>query len=437
MIDWLIALPAFVKVTLSFAGILLVYRLGLPLGWSIVIHSLLLSLWTGAGTAAFVWQAQGFIRPRNYLLLAVIFVLLYFTESLDKTGRMERTVNALKRWLSSHRALLSGLPALVGLLPMPGGALVSAPLVASVDSGNELEPELKVAVNYWFRHIWEYWWPLYPGVILAIQYCGLPIGVYYLVMMPFTVIAVASGYVFILRRVKRVDGRGAGTSEASLDMRDVSATLWPIGLLVAVSIVGSTTLPRAGISARVANLAAMLAGIGIALPLVFKANGKAFLATLQFFRNRKIWAIMVVVVGIQTFSEALKLRLDEHGSTLVSLMRDEFLSFGVPIVIVMMILPFISGFVTGLAVGFVGASFPLVFALLGPDPGFNQLAATTVFAYSFGYMGMILSPVHICFVVTNEYFKTRLFRAYPLIVGPVLSVLVAAVALSALLYVLL
>jgi hypothetical protein len=78
-----------------------------------------------------------------------------------------------------------------------------------------------------------------------------------------------------------------------------------------------------------------------------------------------------------------------------------------------------------------------VFALLGPEPALNQLVSTTVFAYSFGYMGMILSPVHICFVVTNEYFKTRLFRTYPYLAGPVLSVLVTAFALSGLFYVLL
>ena len=43
---------------------------------------------------------------------------------------------------------------------MPAGALFSAPFVAAVDEGGELESSHKVAINYWFRHIWEDWWPL-------------------------------------------------------------------------------------------------------------------------------------------------------------------------------------------------------------------------------------------------------------------------------------
>ncbi|MBD3391213.1 MAG: DUF401 family protein, partial [Chitinivibrionales bacterium] len=147
-----------------------------------------------------------------------------------------------------------------------------------------------------------------------------------------------------------------------------------------------------------------------------------------------LYSVMFVVVGVLTFSQALKLEAGAGGATLVSLMRDEFIDMGVPIILVIAALPFVSGFVTGLAVGFVGASFPLVFGLLGADPALNQVVATTIFAYSFGYMGMILSPVHICFVVTNEYFKTRLFRAYPYLLGPVASILVAALFLSGLAY---
>jgi hypothetical protein len=147
--------------------------------------------------------------------------------------------------------------------------------------------------------------------------------------------------------------------------------------------------------------------------------------------------MMLVVLGVQMFSMALKLPLDASGATLVSGMRDEFLRTGVPIVIVMMLLPFISGFIIGIAFGFVGASFPLVFGLLGPDPSFSQLASTTVLAYAFGYMGMILSPVHICFVVTNEYFKSRIFKAYPYIIWPVIITMIWAVLLSTALHFLL
>jgi hypothetical protein len=75
-----------------------------------------------------------------------------------------------------------------------------------------------------------------------------------------------------------------------------------------------------------------------------------------------------------------------------------------------MLIPFISGLTMGLAVGFVGASFPIVISLMGEAPPSGQLMAATALAYGFGYIGMMLSPVHICLMVTSEYFRTRVLR---------------------------
>jgi hypothetical protein len=34
-------------------------------------------------------------------------------------------------------------------------------------AGTSVNREILAAVNYWFRHVWETFWPLYPGVMLA------------------------------------------------------------------------------------------------------------------------------------------------------------------------------------------------------------------------------------------------------------------------------
>jgi hypothetical protein len=58
------------------------------------------------------------------------------------------------------------------------------------------------------------------------------------------------------------------------------------------------------------------------------------------------------------------------------------------------------------------------------------VCAATTFAYGCVYFGMILSPVHICLVVTNEYFKTRLLSSYRRIFAPALTVLLACLIMS-------
>jgi len=430
--EWLLNLPAYVKVGSCFAGILLLYRLKTPLGVAILVFSALLTLWTGAGRQGLNFQIRNFTLPQNYLLPVIILMLLFFSDALNKTGRMDRTIVALKGWLRSRHIILGGLPALVGLLPMPAGALFSAPFVDAVDHAREIEPKLKVAINYWFRHIWEYWWPLYPGVILAMQYSGLPAVTYFLIQVPFTLAAVAGGYLFILRAVKKTGAEGGGNG--GFDTAGILAALGPIALLVLISITGSALLPLAGIGGALANLIAMVVGLAAGIAAVFSGHLPALNPSLRMLKRKDTWLMIILVIGIQAFSGALLCPVNAAGSTLITGMRDEFVRTGIPLITVIMLIPFISGMVTGVAFGFVGASFPIVFALLGPHPALPVAAATTAFAYTFGYMGMMLSPMHACFAVTAEYFRTSIFRAYPYIIGPAVVMLLVSVLLSSFYY---
>jgi len=433
--DALFSLPAYAKVLGSFLGILLLNRFGASLGVAILSFAVLLTAWTGTGWKGFAYQLEMFGQPQNALLPLIILLLLFFSDSLKRTGRMDRTIAGLKAWLQKKNLIIAGLPALVGLLPMPAGALFSAPFVAAMDEEKELAPAHKVAINYWFRHIWEYWWPLYPGVILAVQYSGLSVLTFFLIQVPFTAAAVLGGYLFILRGIGR--GRGEGRENSSWDAPAVLSALRPIGVLVLTSILGSALLPPLGVHGTLANLLAMLAGLLLALAAVFAGHGSAFRPALSLFGKRETWLMVILVIGIQAFSAALLCPLDGTGGTLVTGMRDELVRTGIPLISIVMVIPFLSGVVTGVAFGFVGASFPIVFALLGPHPSLAETAATTSFAYTFGYMGMMLSPMHACFVVTAEYFRTPIFGAYRYILGPAAVMVLTATLLSAAWYYLL
>ena len=432
MIEFLLNVPAYVKVGVSFAGILLINRLGTSLGFAILLFSVVLSLWSGTGIPGLVFQVKSFGMPENYLLPVVILLLLFFTESLNEAGRMERTVTALKAWLNNKKMLLAGLPALVGLLPMPGGAIFSAPLVASIDGSGELDARQKVAINYWFRHIWEYWWPLYTGVILAIRYSELPTAIFILIQLPFTFAAAIGGYFFILKNVKR--GNFGNSENRKLEPAAFLSALGPIAILVFISVLGSAVLPKIGLTGTLSSLLSMLIGLIIAIVVVFYGNTSAWIPSLSMLKKTSTWQMIILVISILAFSATIKAPLDMAGTTLVTIMRDEFINAGIPLIAVIMLIPFISGLGTGIAIGFVSASFPVVFALLGQNPTLGVTAATTALAFTFGFMGMMLSPIHVCFVVTCGYFKTPLFENYRYIIGPIVIVLTASLILSGLYY---
>jgi integral membrane protein (TIGR00529 family) len=426
------SLPSFVKIGASFAVMLALNRFKLALGWAMLISTVLLTLFTGSGWKGLSYLAHSFIDPQNYLMLLVIVLLTFFSDALAHTGRMEKALDAFRSIFKNQRLLMGALPAVIGLLPMPGGALFSAPFLSQVDENKSISPERKSAINYWFRHLWEYWWPLYPGVILAVHCSGLPFGLFLLVQAPFTIASITGGWYFLLRQVSV--GRD-GHARPTMTPGKALWTLWPIILLVLISIVASIVLPHLGLSAGTANLYGMLAGIFITLVFVFKNNGALFLKSCSLFCTTSTWLLVLVIVGVLAFSTVLQMPLDSSGNSLVSLMRDEFIRFGIPLVLIVAIIPFISALVTGFSVGFVGASFPIVFALLGRHPSLNTVLATTSLTYVSGYIGLMLSPVHLCFIMSNDFFKVRMAPTYRYILGPCAVVAIAMVVLCTLYYI--
>ncbi len=119
---------------------------------------------------------------------------------------------------------------------------------------------------------------------------------------------------------------------------------------------------------------------------------------------------MVLIVGvIRIYSTFIESQLPD-GSFLIEMLRNELAVSGVPPLVLIMLLPLISGFATGIAIGFVGASFPIVVSIIGPDPSLPLLLSTVSIAYASGHIGQLLSPVHVCNIVTNRYFKTDMIK---------------------------
>jgi len=84
---------------------------------------------------------------------------------------------------------------------------------------------------------------------------------------------------------------------------------------------------------------------------------------------RKVRSILLFLVcGIMAFRDVLTEK------RAVARIQAELVQYGIPSLVALMAGPFSAGFITGAAVGFAGASFPLVIALLRADrPGLPGL----------------------------------------------------------------
>jgi len=133
---------------------------------------------------------------RKYLWIA-----LYKNNNLlQEKGNLKNIVTSLKAFIKDPRLSLIIPPAFMGLLPMPAGALFSAPMVEESSKNLKIGAENKTFLNYWSRHLWEYTWPLYPGLILTTAIFNVPIRKIIFAQFPLTLAAVFAGFLFGVRK---------------------------------------------------------------------------------------------------------------------------------------------------------------------------------------------------------------------------------------------
>lgn len=422
MWDVLTAAPVIVKVLGALLLILVINRLCGKLIVSVAVGALVLAVWSEHSAGAMGRIAWGRVWSlETLLLMVVIWQVIALSSQMSASGVMEDLLSATQA-LVSRRASMAVLPAVIGLLPMPGGALFSAPLVDSCDPDGCLHPQLKTLTNHWFRHIWEYWWPIYPGVLLAMKITGLDVWQFMLMGIPLSICAVLAGWLFLLRRVPPDELPPRGRSAASVGR--LLVLLLPIGMVIGCYAV--VRLAHAGLSRawpatpglnRYAPMLVGLCGAMLVLQLQRPLPRARWREVLFSSRAANMVAIVMMVLIYGAFIDADL----PDGRPLVAHMHAEMNEWGIPVLAVVMLLPLVSGLATGLSMGFVGASFPIVMSLAGPDLGSRMGIA--VLAYGFGFVGQLLSPVHVCLVVTSEYFKTQLLANVVAMLKPVAVVL--------------
>ncbi len=340
------------------------------------------------------------VSAGNISMLGVVLAVVWLSTQMSEAGLMkELVVWARKR--VPQRAAMALLPALIGLLPMPGGALFSAPMVDDCDHAGNISALLKTKINYWFRHIWEYWWPLYPGVLLAIEITGLDTAKFMLAMFPLSLFSVFTGWFFMLRRVEKIPDRVAEIREKS---KNPVPLFMPVALIVSVYVLIKLFIPQ--LAEYNKYLPMLLGVVGAILAVQFHSPLSASVWRRIIF-SKRVWSLTLLVLLVRVYGAFMEADLPD-GTALVTRFRGELEDFRIPIVLVLVLVPFVCGLTTGIAIGFVGASFPVVMGVVGPDPSTSRLIQAVVIAYASGYLGMLLSPVHVCLIVTNQHFTTRL-----------------------------
>ncbi len=355
------------------------------------------------------YALTGALSKSTIKLVIILFLIMMLENIMRNSGMIRAMVDNLKELTGSNRLAAALLPAALGLLPSPGGARFSCPMVEEVtmENTNVLN---KAFINYWFRHIWLDGFILYPGVILAAELLNVSVISMFVHLIPFMLVNVLIGTVFGLAHVRKEEiarTRPAGQSFAAF----IRAML-PVIILIVVYILLLDITPY--------SLELASGGMVVAL---FILKRYSFKKILQTAREAFPVKLVLIIVGVMVFKEIL------FDSGAVNALSGLMNAYGIPPAVLFMLLPFIGGFTSGITVSFVSLTFPILIPL-GLDTSLWFAAA----AFVAGSIGGMVTPLHLCAVMTADYFKASLPALLKKIAISEIPLLVMAVALLLVLF---
>ncbi|MBU1355846.1 MAG: DUF401 family protein [Candidatus Edwardsbacteria bacterium] len=377
-----------IKILLIFALIIFLLWRKWPLGPVMLLASLSLGLLFRVSPGDMGQSAlRAALDFETTIYLIIVLYLISILENLLRTGGLlARMVGALKVLFRDHRLVASFMPAFIGFLPSAGGAMFSAPLVKEAAQHMDLSPGRKTFINYWYRHIWEAVFPLYPGLLLAAVLAARPVADLIYKQWPYTAGAIVIGWLVGWRGVKKDVWDQADDYKKA--WRDVLLTMSPV-LFVIISVLAFKF-----------DLAIMtaLAVTGLAMGLKYKIK-KIPRLLWESFKPMTL----LLIVGVMVF----KGMLETSGA--IAALPGILLGSGVPKVAIITILPFMVGLLTGISQGYVAVAFPLLLGIFGSPAGSLNWY---VLAFVAGLGGVLISPSHLCLALTREYFEANWGQVY-------------------------
>jgi integral membrane protein (TIGR00529 family) len=403
-------IPAIVRILLVFIFVLLAIRKKISLGNAFILGALLIGVLFGVKPSSMLdAMIASIFMPKTLSLAVVVTLILVLSSSLEMGGQMERLLGNFRGLVSNPRLNLAIFPALIGLLPMPGGAVFSAPMVKELGGKSRLRPDQLSFINYWYRHIWEYWWPLYPGILLSVTLAEINLWEIIMFMWPLTLAAVIFGSLSIkgddLKHAREEVKKG---HSAAPFMRELAPILMVILIGLGAGIFLSRLFPDLDIAKETGLIIALVITIGY----VWHQNGMKKDTIRRVVVDPHLVKMFYMVIAILIFKGMLE---DSHAVEAIS---SEFMELSVPLILIAVLVPLIVGGITGITIAFVGSTFPIIIPLVYSMGEGSFIVAYVILALISGFVGVLLSPLHLCLLLTNQYFDATFGRVYRHLVMP-------------------
>jgi uncharacterized protein len=334
------------------------------------------------------------------LLMTLIFVL---AKSMQETQAITRLIDSLRTFFSKG-GILAAIPAVYGLMPVPGGALFSAPLIDKEGDKYTLKNNQKNFLNIWFRHIWFPIYPISSAMILicSIKFSGVPIQNLIVANLPAFLGVIIIGFIYLKRF----------TSPSPLQ-RDISHRDFKGLKFILPPVIPLLFYPLKlfGFSETRCFLLGVFASL-LLLYFLLDIDKKTY---GRILKKSMTWNLAFAIFGIMILREMMRV------SQMHVLITETMQNLAFPALLIVILIPLLLGTLTGYNLGAIALSYPLVDPFF-PFTGVHLLGLTSIIFMS-SLIGYLVSPIHLCNVLSSEYLKTDTTRMYKMFLPAALIVL--------------
>lgn len=368
------------SVFVSFLLIPFLIRLKFKLSYTLLISAGVLSIISGLGleTAGKV-AINIFINPSSRNTILTVMMVSILGGLMKHYKILDKIVESILLVIRSKKNALMIIPAMIGILIIPGGALLSAPFVNNIGEEMNASPSRRAAINLVFRHIAMFLLPYStPLLIVSAALPNLKIFKLILFNLCFVVLIIITGYFFFLKDIE---------SEILPPRKNIRGNLLKLAILtspiyISVIINGITGLPF---------YITLIASIFIVYLL---SDKKDFFKGLIKSIN---WNTILTVIAVLIMKEII-LNMED----LIGLFNNIFGTSSNMLVTMGILL--ISSIFFGYITGNITASLAIILPMLSQLNITGELIYIyTYFVFGSAFIGYFFSPLHLCQAFTLEH----------------------------------
>lgn len=403
-----------IGVILSFFLVILLIRFKINFGFALILGAVLLTLFSINTTNITeipikIFQDQRFLIDTIELIILTTLIFM-LAKTMQETGAITKLIESF-RTIFRKGGTIGVIPAIYGLMPIPGGALFSAPVVQEEGKEFNINVDKKNFLNIWFRHIW---FPIYPISITILTMAKLAeIEVIELIKTNFlTFVFMILIGIFLLTFIVKKNTKNKETKKIDLSCikKECRGLIFLLPTIIPIFFV--IFYYFFDISLEICFIFGILTSI-ITLLYLIKTPKTDY---KKLLKKTITWKFAVIIIGIMLFRKIFE--LTESNQAIFNMLQN----FNIPIILIIIALPFILGIVSGYLLLGITLSYPLLSPFLPATDLTVTGLASIIFISSF--IGYLISPIHLCNILSSEYLKTDTIKMYPIFIPAALSILI-------------